>query len=94
MLEHALSDAVNWQTRKWSSYTKFEVLALVIINSNRKNLNQSENYPKYAHKMFEMLAHGTNWKTRHSMACQQTCKSSHKMDSKWKNSRCPLLTKN
>ena len=26
----------------------------------------------------EMLVVGTNWKTRHSMVCQQTCKSSHK----------------
>ena len=29
----------------------------------------------------EMLVLGTNRKTRHSVVCQQTCKSSHKMDS-------------
>ena len=26
----------------------------------------------------EMLSFGTNWETRHSVVCQQTCKSSHK----------------
>ena len=40
MLENALSDAVNWQTRKWSSFSKFQVFSWMIINSNRKNLNQ------------------------------------------------------
>ena len=30
--------------KKWSSKTKFQVLAWMIINSNRKNLNQLENY--------------------------------------------------
>ena len=52
MLENALIDAVTWQTRKWSSFSKFQVFAWMIINSNRKNLNQSENYHKYAHKLF------------------------------------------
>ena len=51
MLENASSDTVNWQTRKWSSYTKFQILASMIINANRKNLTQSENYHKFAHKL-------------------------------------------
>ena len=57
MLENALSDTVNWQTRKWNSYTKFQVLAWMIINSNRKNLNQPENYHKYAHTLFYDVLH-------------------------------------
>ena len=28
----------------------------------------------------DMLVLGTSWKTRHSVVCQQTCKSSHKME--------------
>ena len=51
MLENALSDTVSWQTKKWSNITKFQVLAWMIINSNRKNLNQSENFHKFAHKL-------------------------------------------
>ena len=33
---------VNWQ-KKWSSEIKCQVLAWMIINSDRKNLNQLEN---------------------------------------------------
>ena len=51
MLENALSDIANWQTRKWSSFTKFEAFVWMIINSNRKNLSQSENYHKCAHRL-------------------------------------------
>ena len=29
----------------------------------------------------EMLVVGTNWRTRHSVVCDKTCKSSHKMES-------------
>ena len=49
MLRHVLSDTVNWQTRKWSNCTKFQVLAWMIINSSRRNSNQLENCQKYAH---------------------------------------------
>ena len=38
-------------------------------------MNQLAKYHKFA---LEMLVLGTNWKTRHSVVCQQTCKSSHK----------------
>ena len=43
MLKNALRDTANWQTRKWSNCTKFEVLAWMIINSSRRNSNQLEN---------------------------------------------------
>ena len=47
--------------------------------SNRKNLDQLENYHKFAHRLFlKLFVLVTNWKTRHSVVCQQTCKSSHK----------------
>ena len=51
MLENVLNDCVNWQTWKWSSSIEFQVLVWMTINSNRKNLNQWENYHKYAHKV-------------------------------------------
>ena len=43
-------DTVNWQTRKWSNCTKFQVLAWMIINSSKKNSNLLENCQKYAHR--------------------------------------------
>ena len=39
-------------TKKVEQLYKCQVLTWVIINSNRKNLNQSENYDKYADKLF------------------------------------------
>ena len=51
MLKNASRDTASWQTKKWSSCTKFQVLAWMITNSRRKNLNHSENYEKYAHKL-------------------------------------------
>ena len=57
--------------------TKFQVPAWMIINPNRKNLNQLENHPD----CLTLLAFGANWETRQSMVCQQTCKNSHNMDS-------------
>ena len=52
MLENALSDTVNWQTRKWSKFTKFQVLAWMTINSNRMNSNQLDKCHKFAHKSY------------------------------------------
>ena len=37
--------------KKWSSYTQVQVFAGLITNSRRKNLNQLENYQKYALKL-------------------------------------------
>ena len=51
MLKNALSDTVNWQTRKWSNCTKFQVPAWMIIMSGRKKSNQLENCQKFAHKL-------------------------------------------
>ena len=48
---NALSDSVTWQTRKWSSFTKLQVLAWMIINSSRKNSNLLEHGQKFAHKL-------------------------------------------
>ena len=43
MLKNALSNIVNWQTRKWSNCSKFQVLPWIIINSSRKNSNLLQN---------------------------------------------------
>ena len=51
MLENALNDTANRQTKRQSNYTKFQVFAWMVINSINKNLNQSGNYHKYAHKL-------------------------------------------
>ena len=39
------------QTRKWSNCTKFQALAWMIINSDRKNTNLLENCQKFARKL-------------------------------------------
>ena len=45
-------EIVNWPTRRQSSCTRFRVLAWMIITSRRRNLNQSENCQKFAHKLY------------------------------------------
>ena len=37
--------------KKWSSFTKFQVFAWMIINSNERNLNPWENFHKFFHKL-------------------------------------------
>ena len=49
--KYASSDTVNWQTREQNNFTKFQILAWMIINSNRKNSNQLENCQKFAHTL-------------------------------------------
>ena len=66
-------DTASWQTRKWSSYTEFQVLAWMIINSNRKNLNQLENYYKCARKLY------CNACTWHELEDQTFCGRSTKL---------------
>ena len=44
---------VNWQTKKRSNCTKFQVCAWMIITSRRMNLNQWENCRKCAHKLYK-----------------------------------------
>ena len=51
IVQNALSDTVNWQTRKWSNFTKFQVLAWMTINSKRRSLKQLESYQKYDRKL-------------------------------------------
>ena len=52
MLRNALNDTVNWQKKKWSDFTKFQIFAWMITNSRKRNLNQWENCQKCAHKLF------------------------------------------
>ena len=49
--KNASNGIANWQTRKWSNFTKFQILAWKIINSSRKNSNLMENCQKFAHKL-------------------------------------------
>ena len=81
MLENALSDTASWQIKKWSRFTKFQVFAWMIINSNKKNLNQWENYHKCAHRL--------SWNAWYLArigrpdilwSVKQSCKSSYTMD--------------
>ena len=76
MLKNALSDTMNWQTRKWS---KFQVLwpsiqagwtwiSWGIVRSLLANC-------------LKMFVLGTNWTTWHSVVGQQACDISHKMES-------------
>ena len=51
MLRYVLNDTANWQTRKLSNFTKYRIFVWMIINSNRRNLNQSENCQKFARKL-------------------------------------------
>ena len=48
---HASRCTANWQTRKWSSFTRFQVLAWMIIKLSRRNSNPLENCQKCAHKL-------------------------------------------
>ena len=81
MLKNALSDTVNWKTRKWKQlYNKMSSPYLDdIINSSKKNSNQLENCQKFAHKLSWKL--GTIWTTWHLVVGQQACEITHKMDS-------------
>ena len=50
--KNAWRDIVNRQTKRQSNCTKFQVLAWIIITSRKKNLNQLENYQKFARKLY------------------------------------------
>ena len=63
----ALSDIVNWQTRKWSNCTKFQALVWMIINLSRKNSNQLENFLKSARNL------SWNARTWHELVDQTFC---------------------
>ena len=79
MLENAFRDIVSWQTKKRSSKTQLQVLAWMITNSRRKNLNQWRIIQSMLTNCLDLLVPGTNLRTRHFVVCQQTCKSSHKI---------------
>ena len=48
MLKNVSSGTVDWQIRKWSNRTKLQILVWMIINSNRKNSKQLENWQMIA----------------------------------------------
>ena len=49
--QNVWKSTTNLRTRKLSNYTKFQVLAWMITYSRKRNLNQLENYLKYAHEL-------------------------------------------
>ena len=53
----------------------------MIINSNKKNLNQWKIIRTMLTNCIEMLVLGKNWTTRHSVVGQQIGSCSHEMDS-------------
>ena len=55
MLKNVLNDTVNWLTSKWSNL-RSHILVRITISSNRRNLNQSENSQKFAHKLLKTKA--------------------------------------
>ena len=76
--------AILWIGKQESgaAFTKFQVLAWMIINlKTGRTWISRRTITSMLTNCVEVLVPGTNWKTRHSMVCQQTCKSSHKMDS-------------
>ena len=52
MLRSAWKDVENWETKRQSNYTKFQVLAWMTIMSKRRSSNQLENCEKYAHRWY------------------------------------------
>ena len=77
--EKTLSGTVNLHTRKWSNFTKFQVLAWLFINSQASTAGISwRNVRSLLAYRGKMLAFGTNWTTWHSIVGQQTCKISHR----------------
>ena len=51
MLKNALRDIANWRTKRQSSFSKFQVLARMIINSRQRNSKLLENCQKFVHKL-------------------------------------------
>ena len=51
MVKKVLNDTVNWQTRKWSNFTKFRILVWMIINSSGRNLSLLESCETFAGKL-------------------------------------------
>ena len=82
MLENALSDTVNWQTKKIEQlYEVSNSLLGWTITSRRRNWNQWENFPNYAHKVSlkNLYLARIGW-PGHSLVSKETCWISHQMD--------------
>ena len=78
--KNALRDNCELANKKWSSKTMCQVLASMITCSSRKNFNQLEHVQRYAHKLFWNASTWHEVVGLFSFFCQQTCKSSDKMD--------------
>ena len=61
MLKNALSDTVNWQTRKCSNCTKSQASAWMIINSSRRN-SRGEQKNFHTLRIFVSLRGLMTWK--------------------------------
>ena len=90
MLKHVLRDIANGRTKRQSNCTKFQVLDHHFKNEELESVGESSKV--CSQKCFEMLVLGTHWKTRHFVVGQQTCKSSHKMDSGMRHTIGRFLT--
>ena len=78
MPRNVWSDIVSWQTGGLNNSTRYQLHALMIIISKKKNWNPWENCQKYTLNFSKMLILGTYWTTRFSMVSEQTCTIDHK----------------
>ena len=82
MQRNALNDIANWRTEHPSNCTKLQLHALMTINLRKKKWDLLENCQKFAHKLYWNAC--TLHESEDQTFCgrgEQTCKSSHKMDS-------------
>ena len=63
MHRNAWKDVANLPIKQLSNCTKSQRHAWMIINSKKKKLDQLENCPEFAHKLFSMSIFGTYWET-------------------------------
>ena len=79
--KNALKDIVNWQTKRTDQLYKVATPSLVDDQNFKKE--ELETVGELLHvcsqNFLDMLIFGTNWWTRHSMVCKQTCSSRHQI---------------
>ena len=73
----------SWQTRMWSSFSKFSSPCLDDHQFKQEELESVGDLSQVRSQIVwkYLFVHGTTWKTRHSVDGQQTCESDHKIDS-------------
>ena len=83
MLENALRDTANLANKKVEQlYAKFQAPCVDDHQFKQEELESVGELSQVCSQIVsKCLVPGTNWGTRHSMVCQQACKSSYKMDS-------------